>query len=271
MSEENGFNSYGVLKGAAFNPNLIGPTLPSIPPFTLPTGPTGVTGPTGITGLTGATGPTGPTGITGSTGATGPTGPTGITGSTGATGPTGPTGVTGLTGTTGSTGVTGATGITGPTGPTGALLFFTPLARIPNPIDLPANTDNVQIMEVFVKVQEENDFVHLNATIGTEIDIDTESNDSAIFIVDKITYQLFREDVLLAESVVSADFKVNLVNPLYTFNSTFTWVDLPTDPVFPTDPVRYHIVANIGNFDQVVSAQVRNRGFTAVVFPSDPV
>ncbi|MEC1980693.1 exosporium leader peptide-containing protein [Bacillus cereus] len=253
MSEENVFNSYGVLKGAAFDPNLIGPTLPSIPPFTLPTG---------VTGPTGATGPTGPTGIPGLTGATGPTGVTGITGSTGITGPTG---------VTGPTGATGPTGITGPTGPTGALLFFTPLARIPDPIDLPPNTDNVQIMEVFANVQGENDFVHLNATIGTEINIDTESNDSAIFIVDNITYQLFREDVLLTESVVSADYKVNLVNPLYTFNSTFTWVDFPTDPILPTDPIRYHIVANIGNFDQVVSAQVRNRGFTAVVHPTDPI
>ncbi|WP_262984118.1 exosporium leader peptide-containing protein [Bacillus thuringiensis] len=193
------------------------------------------------------------------------------TGPTGPTGATGPAGGTGISGPTGSTGVTGAMGITGPTGPTGSLLFFTPLARIPDPINLPANTDNVQIMEVFVKVQGENDFVHLNATIGTEIDIDTESNDSAIFIVDKITYQLFREDVLLAESVVSADYKVNLVNPLYTFNSTFTWVDLPTDPVLPVDPICYHIVANIGNFEEVISAQVRNRGFTAVVLPTDPI
>lgn len=81
MNEENEF-----LSGAAFDPNLLGPTLPPIPPFTLPTGPTGSTGPTG---------PMGPTGIgnTGPTGATGPTGETGI-GITGPTGPTGPTGST---------------------------------------------------------------------------------------------------------------------------------------------------------------------------------
>ncbi|KXO06149.1 exosporium leader peptide [Bacillus thuringiensis] len=78
MNEENEF-----LSGAAFNPNLLGPTLPPIPPFTLPTGATGPTGPTGITGSTGPTGPTGPTGETGLTG------PTGI----GSTGPTGPTGI----------------------------------------------------------------------------------------------------------------------------------------------------------------------------------
>ncbi|EOP20029.1 exosporium leader peptide-containing protein [Bacillus toyonensis] len=62
MSEKNEFDSHEILNGAAFDPNLIGPTLPPIPPFTLPTGPTG---PTGITGETGLTGPTGETGATG--------------------------------------------------------------------------------------------------------------------------------------------------------------------------------------------------------------
>ncbi|PFA26737.1 exosporium leader peptide [Bacillus cereus] len=110
MNEKNEF-----LSGAAFKPNLIGPTLPPIPPFTLPTGSTGPTGQTGATGV-GITGPTGQTGATG-VGITGPTGPTGATG-VGITGPTGPTGATGI-GITGPTGPTGATGIgvTGPTGP----------------------------------------------------------------------------------------------------------------------------------------------------------
>ena len=62
MNDENEF-----LSGAAFDPNLSGPTLPPIPAFTLPTGPTGPTGITGVTGPTGATGPTGPTGTAGST------------------------------------------------------------------------------------------------------------------------------------------------------------------------------------------------------------
>ncbi|MFJ1106816.1 MULTISPECIES: exosporium leader peptide-containing protein [Bacillus] len=62
MNEENEF-----LSGAAFDPNLLGPTLPPIPAFTLPTGSTGPTGITGVTGPTGATGSTGPTGPTGST------------------------------------------------------------------------------------------------------------------------------------------------------------------------------------------------------------
>ena len=68
MNEE-----YSILHGPALEPNLIGPTLPSIPPFTFPTGPTGITGPTGATGFTGI-GITGPTGI----GITGPTGATGL-------------------------------------------------------------------------------------------------------------------------------------------------------------------------------------------------
>ncbi|PHA81589.1 exosporium leader peptide-containing protein, partial [Bacillus toyonensis] len=35
------------IQTAAFDPNLVGPTLPSIPPLTFPTGPVGPTGPTG--------------------------------------------------------------------------------------------------------------------------------------------------------------------------------------------------------------------------------
>ncbi|QEL82553.1 exosporium leader peptide-containing protein (plasmid) [Bacillus sp. JAS24-2] len=56
--------------GVAFDPNLLGPTLPPISSFTLPTGPTGSIGPTGSTGIRNI-GPTGPTGLTG-IGVTGP-------------------------------------------------------------------------------------------------------------------------------------------------------------------------------------------------------
>ncbi|MGW5956079.1 exosporium leader peptide-containing protein [Bacillus mycoides] len=112
MSEKNEFDSHGILNGAAFDPNLIGPTLPPISPFTFPTGPTGITGVTGPTGEIGETGPTGPSG-----GPPGPTGPTGPSG--GLPGPTGPTGATGAIGITGETGVTGPTGPTGETGATG--------------------------------------------------------------------------------------------------------------------------------------------------------
>ncbi|HDX9632136.1 TPA: exosporium leader peptide-containing protein, partial [Bacillus cereus] len=34
------------ISAAAFDPSLVGPTLPPTPPFTLPTGPTGATGST---------------------------------------------------------------------------------------------------------------------------------------------------------------------------------------------------------------------------------
>ncbi|PFA08038.1 exosporium leader peptide-containing protein [Bacillus thuringiensis] len=47
MSAKNEFDPYDFLSGVAFAPNLIGPTLSSISPFTLPTGPTGLMGPTG--------------------------------------------------------------------------------------------------------------------------------------------------------------------------------------------------------------------------------
>nr|WP_303660274.1 exosporium leader peptide-containing protein [Bacillus cereus] len=50
--------SHVFLSAAALDPQFVGPTLPPIPPFTLPTGPTGITGPTGETGPTGITGPT---------------------------------------------------------------------------------------------------------------------------------------------------------------------------------------------------------------------
>ncbi|HDX9614822.1 TPA: exosporium leader peptide-containing protein [Bacillus toyonensis] len=41
MSEKNEFDSHEVLNGSAFDPNLIGPTLPPILPVILPTGSTG--------------------------------------------------------------------------------------------------------------------------------------------------------------------------------------------------------------------------------------
>lgn len=46
------------IQAAAFDPNLVGPTLSSIPPFTFPTGATGPTAATGTTVLTGVGAPT---------------------------------------------------------------------------------------------------------------------------------------------------------------------------------------------------------------------
>lgn len=225
------------LSSAALNPGSIGPTLPPIQPFQFPTGPTG------------------------STGATGPTGSTGSIGITGSTGVTGPTGTT------------GPTGATGPTGPTGPSLSFTPLAPNPNALVLPPYT-NVLIMEVFVPIEKAGDQVLLNATIGTELHIQTGSTGASSFNADAINYQLFRDNLLLANTLVSGNYEVgNDINMLYPFNSTFTWVDTPGDPVLPNDPVRYHITANIGNLSgTITSAQVRNRGFSALrLTPNDPI
>ncbi|PEY73015.1 exosporium leader peptide-containing protein, partial [Bacillus thuringiensis] len=48
-----GLNLDGFISAGALDPNLVGPTLSTIPSFTLPPGPTGITGPTGVTGPTG--------------------------------------------------------------------------------------------------------------------------------------------------------------------------------------------------------------------------
>lgn len=58
MSRKDRFNSPKIKSEISISPDLVGPTFPPIPSFTLPTG---ITGPTGNTGATGDTGPTGPT------------------------------------------------------------------------------------------------------------------------------------------------------------------------------------------------------------------
>ncbi|MDL2418113.1 hypothetical protein ACTIGL_14210 [Bacillus shihchuchen] len=128
-------------------------------------------------------------------------------------------------------------------------------------------------MEVFVPIEKAGDQVLLNATIGTELHVQTGATGASSFNADAINYQLFRDNLLLANTLVSGNYEVgNDVNTLYPFNSTFTWVDTPSDPVVPTDPVRYHIVANIGNLsDTITSAQVGNRGFSALKFPPSPI
>ncbi|PHA10388.1 hypothetical protein COE65_14455 [Bacillus sp. AFS051223] len=264
------------LSSAALNPGSIGPTLPPMQPFQFPTGPTGSTGATGATGPTGNTGPTGSTGLigpTGITGLTGNTGFTGPTGETGATGSTGSTGITGPTGSTGPTGIAGPAGITGPTGPTGPTLSFTPLAPDPEPIELPANTNNFLIMEVFVPIENTGDRVLLNATIGTDISVHIGADQDNFFNLDTITYQLFRDNTLLTEAFVSGNYATGSDGDfLYPFNSTFTWIDAPGDPILPPDPVRYRIVANIGGFSETVtSVQVGNRGLSTIRFPGDPI
>ncbi|WJX07301.1 exosporium leader peptide-containing protein [Bacillus cereus] len=107
------------------------------------------------------------------------------------------------TGPTGATGATGITGPTGPTGPTGSSLSFTPLAPNPTPIALSPNTNNITIMEVFVPIEKTNDQVLLNATIGTELHVQTGATGASSFNADAINYQLFRDNLLLTNTLVS--------------------------------------------------------------------
>ncbi|MBD8076270.1 hypothetical protein C5676_023765 [Bacillus thuringiensis] len=79
--------------------------------------------------------------------------------------------------------------------------------------------------------------------------------------------------MLLTDTLVSGKYEVGAnIDMVYSFNSTFTWVDHPTDPILPVDPVHYRVIANIGDLsDTITSAQVRNRGFSAVIYPPDPI
>ena len=96
---------------------------------------------------------------------------------------------------------------------------------------------------------------------------------STSFTVDAITYQLYRDDVLLTKTLVSGKYEVGSnIDLLYPFNSTFTWIDTPTDPILPNDPVHYRIAADMGDFsNSIISARVGNRGFSAIKLPGDPV
>ena len=101
-----------------------------------------------------------------------------------------------LSGSTGSTDSTGATGPTGATGTTGPSLPFNPLAPNPTAINLPQNTNNVMIMEFFVPIEKAGDQVLLNATIGTELHVQTGSTGASSFNADAINYQLFRDNIM---------------------------------------------------------------------------
>ncbi|MGN5653427.1 exosporium leader peptide-containing protein [Bacillus sp. Brlt_9] len=197
MNDENEF-----LSGAAFNPNLLGPTLPPIPAFTLPTGPTGPTGNTGVTGPTGATGITGPTGI-GVTGPTGPTGGTGITGPTGETGATGPTGI-GSTGPTGPTGI-GITGPTGPTGTAGSTIAYGALYDRSNTL----RTANVGQKVIFQ---------NLGPSLGTNLDLLTNSIQvlsGGIYEINMdLTARVFNRDLTPVNTVLKFRLYINDITPV---------------------------------------------------------
>lgn len=186
MNDENEF-----LSGAAFDPNLLGPTLPPIPAFTLPTGPTGPTGITGVTGPTGATGITGPTGI----GITGPTGPTG------GTGVTGPTGI-------GSSGPTGATGVTGPTGPTGTAGSTIAYGALYD------RSNTLRTANVGQKVV----FQDLGPSLGTNLDLLNNSiqvlSGGIYEISMDLTVRLFNRDLTPVSTVLKFRLYINDITPV---------------------------------------------------------
>ncbi|MGH1283801.1 hypothetical protein [Bacillus toyonensis] len=128
-------------------------------------------------------------------------------------------------------------------------------------------------MEVYVPIKSPNDRVLLNATIGTDLDIHLPSDGSTPFTVNAITYQLFRNNVLLTSSSVSGKYQVgSSMDITYTFNSTFTRVDFSGNPIFPTDQVLYRIVANIGDLSEtILSALVGNRRFSTIKQHGDPI
>ncbi|WHY30912.1 exosporium leader peptide-containing protein [Bacillus wiedmannii] len=247
MNEKNEF-----LSGAAFNPNLLGPTLPPIPPFTLPTGPTGSTGPTG---------PTGPTGIgsTGPTGATGPTGETGI----GITGPTGPTGATGLTG------ATGATGITGPTGPIGlgSSYFFN---QTTERVDIPENPGFTfqTILQVDVTTTIPGERVRLDSMIETVIDT---FNEDTLYTC-RLTFRFTRTGDV---QIIEADSHViNFVKPVGSSSviidiHNLTWTDIPPGPGIYTYSLEIRRGTGVFEFN-IDSVIVLARSMDAIVFPPSP-
>ena len=128
-------------------------------------------------------------------------------------------------------------------------------------------------METFVPIENISDRVLLNATIGTDILVNVGVDQDNFFNVDAISYQLFRDNMLLTETFVSGNYAVGSTGSFhYPFNSTFTWVDTPGDPVTPPDPIHYRVIANVGNLSETItSAQVGNRGFSAIKHPGDPV
>lgn len=254
MNEENDF-----LNGAAFDPNLLGPTLPPIPAFTLPIGPTG---PTGVTGVTGPTGATGPTGI-GITGPTGPTGGTGISGPTGATGPTGPTGITG------STGPTGSTGITGPTGPVGlgSSYFFN---QTTERVDIPENPGFTfqTILQVDVTTTIPGERVRLDSMIETLID----TFNAETSYTCRLTFRFTRTgdvQIIEADSHVINFVKLVGSSSVIIDIHNLTWTDIPPGPGTHTYSLEIRRGTGVFEFN-IDRVLVLARSMDAIVFPPSP-
>lgn len=247
MNEENEF-----LNGAAFDPNLLGPTLPPIPAFTLPTGPTG---PTGVTGVTGPPGATGPTGI----GITGPTGPTGSTGATGSTG-------IGITGPTGATGITGPTGPTGPIG-LGSSYFFN---QTTERVDIPENPGFTfqTILQVDVTTTIPGERVRLDSMIETVID----TFNAETLYTCRLTFRFTRTGDV---QIIEADSHViNFVKPVGSSSviidiHNLTWTDIPPGPGTYTYSLEIRRGTGVFEFN-IDSVIVLARSMDAIVFPPSP-
>ncbi|MCQ6545617.1 exosporium leader peptide-containing protein [Bacillus wiedmannii] len=227
MNDENEF-----LSGAAFDPNLLGPTLPPIPPFTLPTGPTG---PTGITGATGATGPIGPTGETG-IGITGPTGPTG------ATGPTGPIGL-------------------------GSSYFFN---QTTERVDIPENPGFTfqTILQVDVTTTIPGERVRLDSMIETVIDT---FNEGTLYTC-RLTFKFTRTgDVQIIEAdshVINFVKPVGSSSVIIDIHN-LTWTDIPPGPGTYTYSLEIRRGTGVFEFN-IDSVIVLARSMDAIVFPPSP-
>ncbi|WP_142312938.1 hypothetical protein [Bacillus toyonensis] len=92
--------------------------------------------------------------------------------------------------------------------------------------------------------------------------------------MDAIKYQLFRDNLLLTDTLLSVNYEVgNSVNMLYPFNSTFTWVDTPPSPITPGNPVHCRIMTNIDDLSgTITSVQVGNCGFSTLkLTPPSPI
>ncbi|MFU1904198.1 exosporium leader peptide-containing protein [Bacillus thuringiensis] len=239
MNEENDF-----LNGAAFDPNLLGPTLPPIPAFTLPTGPTG---PTGVTGVTGPTGATGPTGI-------------------GITGPTGGTGITGSTGPTGSTGITGPTGPTGPVG-LGSSYFFN---QTTERVDIPENPGFTfqTILQVDVTTTIPGERVRLDSMIETLID----TFNAETSYTCRLTFRFTRTgdvQIIEADSHVINFVKLVGSSSVIIDIHNLTWTDIPPGPGTHTYSLEIRRGTGVFEFN-IDRVLVLARSMDAIVFPPSP-
>lgn len=80
-------------------------------------------------------------------------------------------------------------------------------------------------MDIFVPIENTGDRVLLNATISTDISVHIGADQDNSFNLDTITYQLFRDYMLLTEAFVSGKYATGSNGDfLYAFNSTFTWI-----------------------------------------------